>query len=186
MANLYKVQAVWSGFIGQVGYTTFYESANPTDLQPYVDFFEDISAGIPDVVSIQLLNEGSVLNDTNGETTAFWSTDPVAAAAGTGTGDYAGGVGILCQWSTAQIVNHRRLRGRNYIVPAVGAVFDSNGTVDESYRTSVTSAMGGLSSALANGLSVWSRPAPGRAGSHATVTGFSVGDKAAILRSRRD
>lgn len=186
MADIYKVQCVWEGLTGLPGVNTFYQSDLPTDLTPFQTFYNAIGGGIPTAVTIPIPNSGVVVEEETGTLTSGWSADAVANAEPSGGGDHAGGVGACITWNTLAIVRGRRVKGRSFIVPCVGAVFDTDGTLDESYRSTLATAAATLINELANTLVVWSRPRPDLTGQAYQVLNATVADKAAILRSRRD
>lgn len=94
----------------------------------------------------------------------------------------------LVRWSTGLIVGGRRLRGRTN-VPGVTETGTQSGRPTTTYTGVLQAAANDLVAADV-GLAVWSRPNdeanPPKGGAAAAVTGASVWDQWAVLRSRRD
>src|SRR4029453_14301128 len=85
--------------------------------------------------------------------------------------------------------NNRKIRGPTFMVPYSSAAMDAQGTLDNTKLTAVRTATGNMISAFGtSALVVWCRPTTqgGSDGVAATVTGYTIPDMAAVLRSRRD
>lgn len=186
MVDVFQVRAVWTGFIGGPALNTFHTGAEPTDLVPFFDFYDAIKAGIPTNTTITVEGTGNILDEETGAVTGVWGplTDRVIDCSG--GGDYAGGVGITVRWKTTDFSTGRRLQGRSYLVPTVGAVFGADGLLDSSYRDTVQAAAQDMMEALDPEFGVWHRPVSDAGGNLVTVSSVQVPLTAAILRSRRE
>lgn len=193
------MRVAWTGFNGAPGVSTFYGLTAGTSLEALHTFFDSIKGVLPEAVHLQIAGEGEFIEDSTGEVTDLWVDDEPAAIVGGGYGSYAGPVGCAVRWTTDTVVDGARLKGHTFLVPLYGNSYDGSGTLSESVLTTVGTAAAALVAANAGGdLVVWHRPrvaraadgsrpaVAARAGSHGLITGSSVPDKAAVLRSRRD
>lgn len=184
----------WSGFAGAPGYSSFYFAGGGgliTDAQQVADRVSDaipgLAAALPGDVRIAVENEVERLDSDTGEILGFHSVTTDAGFTGGGSGGYSAASGAVINWRTDDVRFGRRIRGRTFIVPLAGNGFDADGTLSASALSDVN----GFANAIRGGdldseLVVWSRPRDGAGGVAATVTGHSVPDMAAVLRSRRD
>jgi len=191
----YRV-AMWGGQIGS-GVMTFY-GLETADLQGPIDaLLASVKTKMPNAVHMQIEAGGDLFNDTDGELTGAWvgttNTDHVGGEAGA----YAAPAGVVLTWLTDAVLDGRRLKGRNYIVPLAASSYQADGTIADDNMTYFRTAAAVYSSAVADEGVVWHRPrkavaADGsrpaitaRDGGHALITGTSVKDKVAVLTSRR-
>lgn len=199
MTALARMRVAWTGFNGGPGVSTFYGLTGGTSLGALHTFFDSIKGVIPGAVHLQIEGEGEFIDDATGEVTDLWVDEEPAEIVGGGEGSYAGPVGAAIRWTTDSVVDGARLKGHTFIVPLFGNAYDNSGTLSPAVLTTLGDAAAALVAANAGGdLVVWHRPrmaraADGsrpaitaRAGSHGLITGSSVPDKAAVLRSRRD
>jgi hypothetical protein len=202
MARILRVKINWTGFTGAPGYSNLHFEQVADDPMTQSEVNEAITmtqtwiatfrAGMPpDCITAV---DGSVveLDENYGTVQAFWNGTPAAAAAGTGPGSYAAGSGACVNWSTDGVWNGRRVRGRTFIVPLGSYGMSSTGNLDDGKLTTWRAA----TQTFINGgsfvrLVVWKRPTvvlgePLPDGGAYDVTSFTINDKAAQLRSRRD
>lgn len=199
MATVSTVTAVWQGFTGAPGYSrfNFAELANASAVQAAVNAVRTLmsthATGMLSgwSISVQSLVQHHDLATgvLTGETTAG---TPAAAVNGSvvNTTAYAGGSGLVVNWITGQFWNGRKVRGRTFIVPAVGQ-YSSDGTITSTAQNNWQNA--GAAFAATSGITpvVWAKrfdPAdPGNqlAGAAFAITGATVPDRAAQLRTRR-
>jgi hypothetical protein len=184
-----RVTALWTGTSGLPGYSrmsftgALTASEAGTAAGNWRTFFLGQQARIPSDITIsfdgvaQVFSTDQVLVDE----VAYTPPSPIV---GSGTGDYASPVGMVVNWLTGSFTNGRRNRGRTFLVPLVGSVFDTDGSPDAASLTGVTAS----ANTFAN-----STPRPVVVGGNelrgfweAPMTGASVPDRAAVLRSRRD
>lgn len=196
--DMFRVTARWTGFPGAPGYSNFFFSSGFLDGGLLGDeaqmlanrvrsAFDEISSLLPNNVSISIDPEVPIIDSDTGVIQSFNSIDPPSPVAPAGDRAYAGPAGAVVTWRTDDLRNGRRIRGRTFLVPLSTFVFDDDGTLKQSQfeflRDFADTLMG---PALEGDLGVWSRPVGGSGGVFATVTGYTIPDMAAVLRSRRD
>lgn len=196
--DIFRVTARWSGFSGAPGYSNFYFSSGFLDggllgdeAQSLADrvaaAFTEMRTELPGNVSISIEPEVPVLDSDTGVIQSFNTIEPPASVDGGANDYFAGPVGAVITWRTSDLRNGRRIRGRTFLVPLSTSVFDDDGTLRNSqfsfFRDFADTLMGGPGE---GSLGVWSRPVGGSGGVFATVTGYTIPDMAAVLRSRRD
>lgn len=204
MVNILRVTARWSGFVGAPGYTVLHfrdfgtgdgPGGEPDAAQALAaaerarTFFASVATLLPNSVTIQVQSEVDMLEDTTGQLQDSFSVAPPAVVTGTGgTGGYAAAAGAVVNWRTASFRNGRRIRGRTFLVPLAGGSYQSDGTLNDTFRTTLVNAAQALTdSAGSPDLGVYSRPtAVGTDGRWVIATGSTVPDMAAMLTSRRD
>lgn len=195
MVNIVRVQAVWTGFQGAPGYTSWYGEAG-SDAAASAGalstrmraFFNSLAAFIPSGVEVKVQRLYQVLEASNGVLLSEGNvaSDP-AVVVGTNSGNYAGSSGAAINWETGTFnANGRRIRGRTYLVPLGPSSLDNDGTISPALVTGLTAAgaaaLGGTGS-----LGVWTRPSAGGSdGAFTVASTATVKDKSAVLRSRRD
>jgi hypothetical protein len=188
MATIYRLRAEWggNGVVGP-GLSTFYFSTTSSGAADAVEtFFTSLNPVLfPAGLTINVPSSGDAISDATGELTGTWSEPGTGGIiTGTGTGDYALGVGMRVVWQTSNVFRGRRVRGATFICPIMGAIFAANGTLDDA---TVASASAAANTMVTGGVEflVWSRPGAGYSGvSNIIDTGF-VPDKVSWLRSRR-
>lgn len=188
MSAMAVIPAIWTGFQGAPGRSTFY--CSPPDVDDVTAnvraFFQALQSFIPDVVNIQVAAAGDIIEDTTGVLTGNWAaTTPPALVNCTGTGNYAAPSGAVVNWRTQAIVGGRRLRGKTFIVPITSTQLQSDGSLGTTFVVSLESAATALATAILP-IRVWHRPVNGAGGSSSPVTSAVVPDMVAVLRSRRD
>jgi len=199
MAQIGRLKINWTGFIGAPGYTNLYFRDFPGDTldQAMADGFtakvdtwlDAWVSSLPSTVSILVDPTVDVVNEQSGELEGFLTVAPDTARVGSGAGTYAGPAGICVNWSTNGIRHGRRIRGRTFMVPITSAAMQSDGSVATASLTALRTATATFIGAAGTGdLGVWSRPtlAEPTGGQWSAVSAFTINDKIAVLRSRRD
>jgi hypothetical protein len=167
---------------------------NPTELSDLATklnaFVTSIKAYLPNVVTVQVMNEMEEINEATGEMIGVFSTTVLAAQAGTAsaTAGWAAAAGAVITWNTPGVRNGRRVRGRTFIVPLSNEAWDVDGSLKAVPLNGLNSAATALRTASGIGqLQVWSRPsAPGASDGVAfEALSHRIPDFSAILRSRR-
>lgn len=194
MTSLNRLVIAWSG-AGVVGtaVSVLHFSASDNSAPPVAAVMAAFDAqknNFPSGLTLTFPGTGDVIDDTTGNLTGVWSSAGGGVVTCTGTGPNAAGVGACIGWTTGGIVNGtkgpRKLRGRTFLVPLSGAVYDGDGTITPGSLVSLQS----LANALqASGpLAVWHRPSSATAtdGNSYGVISARVRDKVAYLSSRRD
>lgn len=204
MVAMNRVRVAWTGFTGAPGVSTFYFGSTTTDMAALKTFFTSLGPYLPNSVNIAVPAIGDQINDTDGAITGSWSGLNGGSVVGTGgsTG-YSGASGFAVNWKSTLIVAGRRVQGRTFFVPSAVIAYQSDGTIVESLRTTITTAANTLVTAYAGEFKVWSRPFAGRAavgtpgtpgyrpakparvGVAAQVLAAAVPDLAVVRRSRR-
>ena len=203
MARIIRLTINWDGFTGAPGYTNLYfEPAAGGDItqqvvndavgitQTWIDSWRpDTPAGC----SIGVDAVVPELDENYGTIHAYWSASPAAAAVGASAGEYAAGSGACVNWYTDGVRNGRRVRGRTFLVPLGSNGMSNNGTLSDArlavWRAATASFIDGGGGAAR--IVVWARPTvisgePLPDGGAYDVVAYTINDKAAQLRSRRD
>jgi len=207
MTTLYRIRTIWSGFTGAPGYTNMYFGATDP-LQAGADtaatavntFWTAIKSALPLAVTLNVESAVALIEDTTGEQTdELTLTATPATVQGVLSERFASPAGVCVTWNTATFKEGRKVKGRTYLVPVTSSVFENNGTVDNTYRTTLQTA----ASALVTGPGAFvvyarhrdaqtaeesptGKARPERMGVGALVTSAAIKDKVTVLRSRRD
>ena len=197
-----RIRVSLTGFSGQPGVNTFYS----TDLSAMRTALTNLygalgGAGIlPSTFQATIATDGDVINSATGAIEGSWTAPailPSTTATPAGT-VYASPAGLTLRWTTGTVADGSRIVGRTFIVPCASTMYESDGTLNPALLLTVQNAAANFVAAAAPGFVIWHRPRLARAavgtlkaltahpGSLAIVTGSSVRDKVAILRSRRD
>src|SRR4051794_17705287 len=137
MATVSTVTAVWSGFTGAPGYSrfNFQELPNASAVQAAVNAVRALMVTAAPalltthsiVVQTLVQHHDLATGDLTGESTAASQPATIVGTV-TSTTPYAGGSGFVVNWVTGQFWNGRKVRGRTFIVPAIG-VYSNDGTI---------------------------------------------------------
>ena len=185
-----EVKAVWSGWAGGPGYSTFHSSGStPADAQALADavatFFDTIGNLVPSSITISMSPTYRVLDTSTGTLISEGTLgETPAAVVGTGTNAFAAVAGMCVNWLTNDSAGRKLRVGRTFLVPLTAFIWAPDGTVTDSVVTEVQAAAQALLS-LPSGLVVWKRPRGGAGGVASTVVGSRVPDEGVVLRSRR-
>jgi hypothetical protein len=199
MANVSTVTAVWSGFSGGPGYSrlNFLEISDATTANAagaaVRAFFDALkiywlstwTVSVQTVVQTKDLATGDLVNEVTMSTAPTGVVGTLAPST-----VYAGGSGFVVDWVTGQFWSGRKVRGRTFIVPAVG-VYSNDGTISTAVQNTATAAGNALVADATTNLCVWAKkfndedPPQQTSGAAFTVTGTTVPDRAAQLRTRR-
>lgn len=199
MAPILKVKIKWSGFAGAPGYTNlFFDDATGPPTQTTADnaklkagnFCSYINSLLPIETSVQVQTDVEVIEETNGEMVNVFNVATHTPVQGTApSAPYSAASGACISWRTAGVRNGRRVRGRTFLVPLANSAYQSDGTLSSSAITSLTTNLNSfLSTSGPATFGVYCRPTSKEATDgifHATL-GFTVPDRVAVLRSRRD
>jgi hypothetical protein len=110
-----------------------------------------------------------------------------AVITGANNSAYAGGAGVVVNWLTDAFVGGKRIRGRTFLVPLGPSVFAADGTVSDTFRTTLQTAATTFATSTPQP-AVWSVRALGASPVYtiAGMQGATIPDRSALLRSRRD
>lgn len=193
MATMARIRALWEGWPGAPGYSNFYFDASAGTQTAYQEMANNIGGGfdlmttlLPAGLTITIDPEVVIMDDSNGQMQNIVAIDSPDPSVGTSSGSYSGTSGALIRWVTATFKNGRQVRGHTYLVPLIGSVYSSDGSISGSALSTLeTAALGMLGSAYDR--LVWSRPTTsgGNNGSSAVITTAFIPDLAVVRRSRR-
>lgn len=186
MADIMRIPVVWTGGTGLPGVNMFFgETVVPSAVADILAFFDDIKSLMPSSVTVQVPSSGDLIDDVTGELSGTWSNSEGGSVTGTSGVSYAAGVGVAIQWNTNGVRNRRRIRGRTFVAPLTGDLFQADGTINSSAFT----LLGVAANLLASGgkLVIWSRPTSTTSGDGDSnlVLSATVPDRITALRSRR-
>jgi hypothetical protein len=186
MTELYRVRTLLTGFPGGPGVATMYFLDVATAVESVDAFWSAVHDKMPDDVTSHVENAGDIIEDTTGELTGAWSADAVGTHTGTGSGSYSAPSGVCVTWLTDTILDSRRLRGRTFIVPLSGDLYQDDGSIANDTVAGLQGNAEGLIAAQSTSFVIYHRKTGSHAGGNGLVTASIIHDKAAILRSRRD
>lgn len=188
MASIARLRVEWSGTgIQGTGLSTFYFNPSNTGAATAVKaFFTALNPVLwPAGLTITVPPGGDIIDDATGVLSGAWTDAGTGGTiTGTGSGTYSLGVGMRVKWGTNGIFRGRRVQGSTFIVPIMGAIFDSNGTIANATVTSSSAAAQTLATSAPQ-FKVWSRPGPTWSGTSNNMTSGTVPDKVSWLRTRR-
>jgi hypothetical protein len=200
MQEIARIVTKWTGLAGGTGYTNLYfRDFESTGLDQAIvngavqrtdTWNAAISANVPTGITLEIDPVVAILNAEDGVLQRFMNHAIATQRPGSGSGAYSAASGACVNWYTAGVRKGRRIRGRSFLVPFAGASLATNGTLDDTKLNALRTATNTLvtSTAQPGDLGVWARPSTKGAtdGAWNVVTSFTIPDKAAILRSRRD
>lgn len=200
MSTLLRVKMRWSGFVGGPGYSIFHMrdqlDSTPEDLTAVnaaltkvQAFANGIKSVVAHTVTLQVENDVEVIETTTGQLQNVISgTAQTAVVSTASTATYSGATGAVITWRTAGVRNGRRVRGRTFLVPIGGSLYQTDGTLGPTTITTLgTAAAAFIDLAGDADMGIWARPtAPGATdGVWFPCSTFTVPDMAAVLKSRR-
>lgn len=189
-----QITARYNGFTGSPGWIRmkFLGALNVADANTaaanFRTFLFSWAALMPNGSSISIDSAVALYDDAGLQTGEITLSSVPAVVPGSSAATYAGGSGAVINWTTGAFHLGRKVRGRTFAVPLTSGAFQTDGTL-------ASSAQGTLQSA-ANVFAV-SSPTPvifsqkdngsgGVSSLTSVVTGATVPDRSAVLRSRRD
>jgi hypothetical protein len=188
MAAISRLRCAWTGpgVVGG-GLSTFYSEGDPLQLQLALKTFFSgtVMTALPSTVTITVPASGETLESTTGTLTGGWTAGTAQTTSGSSSAVYPAGVGCRVVWETAGVTRGRRVRGSTYLVPFAGNMYDLDGSILNSVRTSLQTAAEQVIVAMGDDMVVFSRPKGGAPGMIWTVQSAALPDKVSWLRSRR-
>ncbi len=180
-----RVRVEWNGLGGLPGLSTFYYGVASPNVSDLVTFFTAIKGLFPSGVSWTIPSGGDEINDADGKLTGSWVGSGGGTVVGSGGNiPYAAGTGAIVNWYTGVVVNGRRVQGRTFLAPLTYDSYDASGTIDNTKRGTLTSAVNAwVASGVAKG--IWHRPNDNGPGLYAAINAGLVPDRVTSLRSRR-
>lgn len=199
MAPILKVKIKWSGFAGGPGYTNFFfRDIAGTPTQATADnaalkagnFCSYVRTYVPIEAALQVQSDVEVIEETTGELQSVFNVTGMTAQQGqAASAPYSAASGGVITWRTDGVRNGRRVRGRTFLVPLANSAYQSDGTIASAALTSLnTNIASFLAPSGSANFGVYARPTSKTAtdGIFHKATSFSIPDKVAVLRSRRD
>lgn len=189
-----RLRCEWTGTgIEGPGLTTFFAEADGTKSISVgaAALFETIKAQLPTGTTITVPGGGDLIDEGTGELVGTWGGGPATQVIGTGTGGFAGGVGVRLVFETGVIRAGRRVRGSAFIVPVLSSAYFTDGTPTSTFLNTITTGISNFNVQVAGRQRVWSRPKPATAtrgalpGAAVPVSNVTCPDKVSWLRSRR-
>lgn len=184
-----QITALWQGISGSPGYTrinftgSLDSSSAATAAQNMATLFDAIKAYLPSTAAVSWDGIAQVF-DGQGQLTGEVAYTPPSTVSGTSGGAYSAASGAVINWLTDVFRSGRRFRGRSYLVPLTSAAYENDGSLSPAALTVIRDAAATFASSSPNAAIFGGSAARGWA--TATVTGSSVPDRVAVLRSRRD
>jgi hypothetical protein len=185
MASLERVRTTLTGFIGAPGVATMHCHDAATFRASLGTFWLGVRDFMPDSVILTVESSGDVFESTTGELTGSWSDGTDAILPGTETGVYAAPAGAVVNWQTSTVLGGKRLRGKTFLVPLAADHYETDGSILTGSLTTLRGHAATLVTATASNFTVWKRPVAPGSGGFGDVTGSTMPDMVAILRSRR-
>jgi hypothetical protein len=182
----------WTGYTGSPGYTTLHASVtDDTSAAAFMTWLKGwadagLRAWVPNSVTITVLGEVKILNSATGVMEDSYGTTPASYVGSASGGLGAGPAGGCITWKTNTLnaLGHK-IRGRTFAVPLAAMYFDTDGTLTSAGLTTLGNAANARVTESPFPI-VWHRPVDGAGGIIAPIASYSITDKAAVLRSRRD
>lgn len=185
MVAINRVRVVYTGVAGTPWYSNFYTlNGAVTPAVAHSNVVSLMNAWAPEIgagITATVEGDVSILESTTGQTTGVTTVAPVNVSA-TGTGDHLpyqtqGLVRLL----TGSFAGGRQVRGRIF-VPGPREAISAGAVPNAAYKTTLTNGFQAYLTAVGPAAVVWSR----KNLSTPAIASFSIWDKFAILRSRRD
>lgn len=158
----------------------------------------NVQAAIPTDVRMQIQASGDIINDVDGALLDTWTFPATTPVQGTNAAVYAAPAGMILGWDTKTVLDGKRVRGRNFLVPLAGDQYETNGSLLNATVTAFEAFCASFIFEQSQSFVIWHRPRAARAavgtrpaltahvGGHALVTTSRIPDRVAVLRSRRD
>ena len=184
-ATLERVVVRLDGFSGGPGYSVFHGPDGAILQNALSGFYNSLKVYLAKNVVVTFPGTGYNLTASTGVATAVWSAAAPAPVTSLGSSTYAAPAGCVVCWRTAGLTAKGHLiKGRTFIVPGDGQMFQNDGTLDNSFKSALA---GYAATLITSGLYVYSRPTTkgGSDGQANDVIGATITDKAAVLTSRR-
>lgn len=198
MAEVSRVTCLWSGFAGAPGYTKFSfmpladDTARNAAGTALKAFWDSVATYLPNGVTVAVQPMVDNLDIVSGDLmgSSSMTSVPSATVSATAAAAYAGGSGVVITWMAGGVFAGRRIKGRTFLVPAVG-LYENNGTITATAISNLQGAGNALIATAGADLAVWNRQYDEAthkipiAGNLSSATSCSIRDLASQLRSRR-
>jgi len=155
-------------------------------------FLASAAGNVPTPISWTINPQVNVYDASTGLVQPPWVvTSPPAAVVGSGGTNFAAGVGARVNWKTSVVEGRRLIRGCIFVAPLASVSFNSSGSVQPTFVSTMTTAattyLNALTAAGTTGM-VWHRPAKGTfsGGVLGPIRAGICSSVPASLRSRRN
>lgn len=183
MANIEKIEVLWSGATGLPGVSVFYGGSGLAANAAIKTFFTAVQSLFPAGLQWQIPTSGDTVDVASGVLTGSWVNAPGGGTVvASGAANYAAGCGAFVKWQTSAVIGGRRLKGRTFLAPLINSAYD-NGTIVNANLTTIQNAANALATAAVT--TVWHRPVGGSGGVAVSPTAALVPDQVTSLRTRR-
>lgn len=186
-----RYRFVWTGGSIGTGYTALFGMG--TASQAFADgayaminaaMGTGVTGAAPSGVTVTPDSFVDILSASTGELSDSQGVTASAPIVGSNSNTYAAPSGACITWTTAGFIGGHRVRGRTFFVPISSSLYDTNGTLKDSYRTTLLTAantyrIGSWAPC------VWHRPIDKVGGQAWAVSAASVRDRISLLTSRR-
>lgn len=188
-----RIQALWTGFPGAPGYSNFHFSVPDAVPSAAVvngaaaavrTMFSAVGSLMPNSVTIAVKPTADIYDVTGPKIAEVPVTTPGTAVAGSVAGNYAAGVGAVINWRTGAYWRGRQVSGRTFLVP-VSNGYSADGTLSAAGQTLILNAANAYRGTSNPIPVVWQVHQHGVDGGTTPITGATVPDRPAVLRSRR-
>lgn len=189
-----QLTARYNGFTGAPGWIRmkFLGALNVGDANTaaanFRTFLNSVAAQIPTGAQITFDSAVAIYDDDGTQTGEITLTVIPNAVTGSSAVVYAGGTGAVVNWTTGAFHLGRKVRGRTFLVPLTSAAFQTDGTLAAAVQGSIqaNAQTFATSSPTPVILSQKETAGGGMSSLVAVVSGATVPDRSAVLRSRRD
>lgn len=189
-----QLTARYNGFTGAPGWIRmkFLGSLNVADANTaaanFKTFLTSITSRMPTGSSISFDSTVALYGDDGSQTGEVTLTTVPSAITGSSSAAYAGGAGLVVNWVTSAFHLGKKVRGRTFLVPLTSIAFDLDGTLNSTAQSVVQTAAQVFAVSSPTPVVFSSKPngSGGVSNLVAVITGATVPDRSAILRSRRD
>lgn len=187
MTDMHRVKVLLSGAaVTGPGVATFYTITDPAAfVNALQTLYNTLKNFMPLATHINVSNSGETIDSNTGAFVGVWSGGSTSGLDGTNAGNYAQGVGGRIVWNTDGITHNRHVRGSTFIVPMSALYYSSDGTLDDTGRGNMQTAVNTFHTATAAGHVIWTRKRETTSGVEHSVTSATVSDKVTWLKSRR-
>lgn len=186
MSNVFRVRVLWTGGVPGGGISTFYkDDTTPVDLSNLKTFFTALAPFLPPAVVISIPNNVDSIRVSDGALQANIPATGSGTVTGGGNSAYSAGVGAFINWQTGVVVGRRMLKGRTFVAPLAQGLASTDGTLNDSLRSSLDAAA--LALVAHAEYMIWHRPTPAlpTSGDARVITSAQTIDRVTALKTRR-
>jgi len=189
-----QLTARYNGFTGSPGWIRmkFLGALTVADANTaaanFRTFLFSWAANMPTGSSISVDSTAAIYDDAGLQTGEITLSSVPSGVTGTSAATYAGGAGAVVNWTTGAFHLGRKVRGRTFAVPLTSGAFAADGTLSATAQSLLQTAAVVFATSSPTPV-IFSQKPNGSGGTSSltsVITGATVPDRSAILRSRRD